>query len=97
MDLKFNKFGKVKMDQIRELDLVYVDETEKEGFVTYSELKNELYQKYGLRIHWNYDERVKYCDVWYCSKLNRGCSPLYITDAVYVALRTAERNLPLLR
>ena len=90
MDLKFNSFGKVRIEQIREMDLAYVDE--KDGLVTYSELKEQLYQKYGLRIHWNYEERVKYCEIWLCSKLNRGCSPLYITDEVYIALRTAESN-----
>ena len=90
MDLKFNAFGKVKMEQIKEMDLPYVDE--KDGLVTYSELKEQLYQKYGYRIHWNYEERVKYCEIWLCSKLNRGCSPLYITDSVYIDLRNAERN-----
>ena len=62
MDLKFNAFGKVKMEQIKEMDLPYVDE--KDGLVTYSELKEQLYQKYGYRIHWNYEERVKYCEIW---------------------------------
>ena len=90
MDLKFNTFGKVKMEQIKEMDLPYVDE--KDGLVTYSELKEQLYQKYGYRIHWNYEERVKYCEIWLCSKLNRGCSHLYITDSVYIDLRNAERN-----
>lgn len=88
MDLKFNSFGKVKIEQILENDLTYTDE--KDGFVTYTELKDQLYQKYGLRIHWNYEERVKYCDIWLCSKLNRGCSPLYLTDMVYVMLKKGE-------
>lgn len=88
MDLKFNNFGKVKFEQIKELDLAYTDE--KDDLVTYSELKDELYERFGLRINWNYEERASYALMWLCSKLNRGCSPLYITDDVYVKLKRAQ-------
>lgn len=90
MNLNFNNFGKVRIEEIRKMDLPYLQE--KDGWLTYSELKEQLYQKYGCRIHWNYEERVKYSSMWLCSKLNRGCSPLYLIDEVYVLLKKATTD-----
>lgn len=86
MSLNFNDFGKVSKEEILKNNLEYMEN--KNGLVTYTELKKEIKKEYGININWSVEEREKYCHVWLCSKNNRGCSPLYLTDEVYLELRS---------
>lgn len=80
----FNQFGKVKKQEVIDNGLIIFEE--KNGLLTYSELKKQMKSEYGILIDWGYEEREQHATAWLCNSANMGCSPIYLLDEIYLDL-----------
>lgn len=87
----FNSYGKVKREVIERFGIPYL--TEKGELLTYSELKKKLWEEFRVKVDWDYEQRIKTSGIWLCSQKNRGCSPLYILEEVYIKLRDNQYDI----
>lgn len=89
-ELNFNRNGKIKKSDLLLNEDAEIFDSMPSGLVNYNELKKELLKEYNIKIDWTDEEKIKYTNVYYCSSENRGCSPLYLTDDIYLTIREEQ-------